>query len=197
MHDRAHATYEKNGIRYADGLLLDITERKRREEELTFKTALLEAQSEATIDGILVVDLTGQILLANRRLAGMWDIPEEVIRTKDDKKLLEYVLKQIKDPAAFHERVRYLYAHETEKSRDQVEFKDGRIFDRYSAPIQDSRGVLHGRIWYFRDITERERAEAQQAWLASFPTLNPEPVVEVDPEGHISFMNPAAGTTPP
>jgi PAS domain S-box-containing protein len=33
VHDRAVATYERNGVRYADGLLSDITERRRAEEE--------------------------------------------------------------------------------------------------------------------------------------------------------------------
>src|SRR5208337_2418823 len=79
---------------------------------------------------------------------------------KDDKKLIEYALTQLKDPDAFLERMNYLDAHETEKTRDEIEFKDGRVFDRYSSPLQDSTGKLHGRIWYFRDITERKRAEA-------------------------------------
>jgi PAS domain S-box-containing protein len=137
----------------------DITEHKRAEEELLFKTTLLEAQSETTIDGILVVDTTGQVLLANRQFARMLSVTEEVIRTQDDKKLIEYALTQLKDPDAFLERMNYLYAHETEKTRDEIEFKDGRVFDRYSSPLQDSTGKLHGRIWYFRDITVRKRAE--------------------------------------
>jgi len=137
----------------------DVTERRRGEEALSFKTALLEAQSETTIDGILVVDLTGQVLLANRQFARMLSVPEEAIGTKDDKKLIEHALTQLKDPDAFLERMNYLHTHETEKTRDEIEFKDGRVFDRYSSPMQGSTGKLHGRIWYFRDITERKRAE--------------------------------------
>ena len=141
------------------GVSRDISERKRAEEELLFKTALLEAESETTIDGILVIDRSGQVLLTNRQFARLWNIPEETICTKDDKKVIEKGLPQLKDPDAFQERVNYLYAHETEKSRDEIEFKDGRVFDRYSSPLQDSTGKLYGRVWYFRDITEHKRLE--------------------------------------
>ena len=152
-------TDSRGEVTGAASIARDITDRKRAEDELLFKTALLEAQSETTLDGILVVDLTGQILLANRQFARMLNIPEEAIRTKKDKKLIEHALTQLKDPDAFLERVNYIYAHETEKTRDEIEFKDGRVLDRYSSPMQDSTGKLYGRIWYFRDITERKRAE--------------------------------------
>ncbi len=177
------------------GTYEDVTERKRAEEELLFKTALLEAQSETTIDGILVVDPTGQVLLANRQFARMLDVPEEAIRTKEDKKLIERALTQLKDPDAFLERMNYLYAHETEKTRDEIEFKDGRVFDRYSSPLQDSTGKLHGRIWYFRDITERKQAEEEVRESNELVRLLldsiPEAVYGIDMEGNCTFCNPS------
>lgn len=137
----------------------DVTERKRAEKELALKTALLEAQSETTIDGILAVDTAGHILMANRQFARMWRIPDNVLDTKVDRSVLELALRQVKSPEAFQERVNYLYNYQTEESRDEIELKDGRVFDRYSSPLKDSAGKLLGRIWYFRDITERKRAE--------------------------------------
>ena len=145
----------------------DITLRKRAEQDLLFKTALLEAQSETTIDGILVVDMSNQVLLVNRQFAKMWGFPEQKIRTKDDGKLLEQVREQVKDPEAFVEKVHYLYTHGTQESRDEIELKDGRVFDRYSSPLQDSTGKLYGRIWYFRDITERRELERMKSELVS------------------------------
>ena len=69
--------------------------------------------------------------------------------------------EQIEDYPAFEERVRYLYRHREERARDEIQLKDGRVFDRYSAPLVDRTGRYCGRIWYFRDITERKRAEEQ------------------------------------
>jgi len=75
--------------------------------------------------------------------------------------MLQYVLTRLKSPDAFLERVKYLYTHKEAKSRDEIEFKDGRVFDRYSSPLLDSNGGYHGRVWYFRDITERKRLEEE------------------------------------
>lgn len=136
-------------------------ERKRAEEELSFKTTLLEAQSETSIDGILVVDNEGKTILFNKRFGEMWNIPQQILDTRSDERMLQSVLNQLKDPDGFLEKVKYLYAHKNEKSRDEIEFKDGKVFDRYSSPLIDSNGKYYGRIWYFRDITERERMEEE------------------------------------
>lgn len=150
-----------DGVECNVGLFTDITKRKHTEEELLFKTTLLEAQSETSIDGILVVDSEGKSLLSNERFGQMWNIPQPILNTRDDKKMLQCVLSQLKDPDKFLERVEYLYAHKNEKSRDEIQFKDGRVFDRYSSPLRDSTGEHYGRIWYFRDITQRKRTEQE------------------------------------
>ncbi len=126
-----------------------------------FKSILLEAQSETSIDGILVVDGEGKSILFNKRFGQMWNIPQKILDTRDDEKMLQYVLGQLKEPNRFLEKVTYLYAHKNEKSRDEIQFKDGKVFDRYSSPLIDSNGKHYGRIWYFSDITERKRAEEQ------------------------------------
>ncbi len=159
VHDRAFRTYEKEGVRYADGILTDISDWKYSEEELRLKTALLEGQSETAIDGILVVDPENQVVLANRQFGTNFEIPKELLNTRDDHIVLKHVMDKVQDPAAFIERINYLNSHRNEKSRDELRFKNGKVFDRYSAPLVDSNGRYRGRIWYFRDITERKQAE--------------------------------------
>src|ERR1019366_10755283 len=73
----------------------DITERKRAEESLLFKTALLEAQAETTIDGILVVDESDRIVLANKQFGSQFGIPDEVLSTRDDQIVLKHVTDKV------------------------------------------------------------------------------------------------------
>jgi len=122
----------------------EIAEKERAEEELLFKNTLLEAQSETSIDGILIVDREGKTVLFNKRFGEMWKIPRQILDTRDDDKILHHALEQLKNPDLFLKKVEYLYANKNEKSRDEIEFKDGKVFDRYSSPLIDSNGGNHG-----------------------------------------------------
>lgn len=131
-------------------------EQKRVERELLFRKTLLEAQTEAAIDGILVVDPAGRILSFNRRFVAMWGIPQEVIASHSDEAAISSVLHKLADPETFLIRVRYLYDHPDKESRDEISLKDGRTLDRYSAPVRNPEGGFYGRVWYFRDVTDQK-----------------------------------------
>ncbi len=137
----------------------DITERKQKEEELRFANIILSTQQEASIDGILVVDENGKMISFNQRFVDMWSIPFEVIESKSDERALESVLGKLRDPEEFLLKVKYLYENKHEASRDEIPLKDGRTFDRYSASMIGTENKYYGRVWYFRDITERKQAE--------------------------------------
>ncbi|MDD5303105.1 MAG: transporter substrate-binding domain-containing protein [Elusimicrobia bacterium] len=130
-----------------------------RTAELRSRNMLLSAMEEVSIDGILVVDERGAILSFNKRFIELWGIPSGVAETGVDENPLQFVAQQNKDPEAFYSRVKYLYAHKDEKSRDELQLKDGRAFDRFSSPMFGPDGGYLGRVWFFRDITERKRAE--------------------------------------
>ncbi len=149
----------------------NITERKQSEEALLFNNALLEAQTETAIDGILVVDGSDQIILANRQFGRNFEIPDELLSTRDDLIVRKYVADKVENPEAFIEKVKYLNSQRDEKSRDELRFKNGKRFDRYSAPLVDSKCRYRGRIWYFRDITDRKIAEERVQFLAYYDAL--------------------------
>lgn len=137
----------------------DITEQKKSAAELQFQNALLQAQQEATIDGILVVDGNRKWVSYNQQFISMWGIPADVAAKKDSEEALQLVMKNLVDPDEFVDRVHYLYAHQNEKSRDEFELLDGRVFDRYSTPMFGPDGQYYGRVWYFRDVTGYKNIE--------------------------------------
>lgn len=136
----------------------EISEREQYEKELEKYLSLLYATLESTADGILVVDGKGNIIDYNQKFVEMWQIPQSVIRYRDDDKALEFVRNQLKDPSGFMRKVKELYKHSDTTSEDLVEFKDGKVFRRYSQPMKIGDRYI-GRVWSFRDITERKKAE--------------------------------------
>ncbi len=142
-------------------IVRDITERKQAEAALCRSNALLKAQQEAAPDGILVVDENRRIVSYNQRYCELTQVPNALIMSGDGQHLLNWVLGKMERPQEFLSQVNYLYEHPTEVSRDEIVLKDGRIFERYSAPVQSSEGDYYGRIWSFRDITDRKQAESE------------------------------------
>jgi PAS domain S-box-containing protein len=148
----------------------DVTERERAAEELRRTHQMLRATIESTADGILVVDNNGQTTYTNARFAEMWRIPENLLATRSDQQLLAFVLDQLVDPEAFLSKVRELYLTDRE-SFDTLQFKDGRVFERYSRPLLNDEGIA-GRVWSFRDVTERKQTEeAVRAAETKYRTL--------------------------
>lgn len=173
----------------------DITERKERERKLELRTALLEAQSEATIDGLLIVDENRNIIQYNDRFLEIWGIDQDLIEKQtDDEAILERVADRLANSEEFLEKVAYLYDHPFEKSRDVIELTDGRFLDRHTAPVIDDDGTHFGRLWVFRDISERieneRKLEEQKERLEAFASIvshdlrNPMNVAE----GHLELV---------
>jgi signal transduction histidine kinase len=129
--------------------------------ELRRKTAFLEAKVGASLDGILVVDSRGQKILQNQRFNELWKIPPEIARDQHDSRQLEFVRSMTRDPEQFAAKVAHLYAHPDEVSHEEIELLDGTVLERYSSPVRDPDGNYFGRIWTFRDLTERRILEAQ------------------------------------
>jgi signal transduction histidine kinase/tetratricopeptide (TPR) repeat protein len=149
------ATIAGTALENAQGL----ADLKKAQNEMSVQKSMLESQAEASVEGILLVGLDGKILSYNRNFANMWKIPEETLHSGSDEAALDSVLKMLVKPEEFLQRVRHLYDHPTETSREEIQLTDGRIFDRHSAPVQSSDGAIQGRVWFFRDITQEKAAE--------------------------------------
>lgn len=138
---------------------------------------MLRSMQNTSFQGILIVDAHGKILHYNQQMRELWKIPGDVLAKGDDQKLLHSVLGQLKDPDAFLKKVESLYQHPEEECHDILSLKNETYFERFSTPLTDESGQNHGRIWYFQDITEKERnrqllQESQARFLELFENMS-------------------------
>jgi PAS domain S-box-containing protein len=136
-----------------------VTERHVAAGDMQSALSLLRATFESTADGLLVVDRDRRVAAYNHRFAQLWQLPDSVLSAGDDEQLLQYAMAQLKDPEAFRRKVNDLYARPEAESFDVIEFLDGRVFERQTQPQRLGTQVI-GRVWSFRDVTVRRRAEA-------------------------------------
>ena len=192
LHSRA-VSYRIDGTTFADGVLSDVSGRKGAEMELRAKTAFLEAQTNASIDGVLVINADGRRILQNQRFNEMFSLPRELIEGADDAPVLDHIIGHARDPAAFGGRMLQLYGHPGEVSREEVELTNGRIMDLYSSPVTGTGGRFYGRIWAFRDITEMRRSErelrSKTAFLEAQRNATIDGVLVVNADGRRVFEN--------
>ena len=171
-------------------------DRNRVVEELEFRNLILSTQQEASIDGILVVGERSEIILYNERFVEMWSLPREVVESKQDEPVLELVAGQVSDPLAFLRQVRHLYEHKGEISSDEIQLKNGLFYERYSAPMTGPGGRHFGRVWYFRDVTDRKKSEKaleeSERKYRHLAESSPEMIYVITSEGRITYANPAA-----
>ncbi|HET6206475.1 MAG TPA: PAS domain S-box protein, partial [Terracidiphilus sp.] len=154
-----------------EGMMFDITERKQAEDRLNFVNTLFQTAMEKSPNGFLVVGADRRILTYNQRFLDMWKIPVETAKTEMDEALPKAVVESLKDPPGFLATLERLYEHPEQDVQDEIEFQDGRIFERHSAALWAQDQHYLGRIFFFRDITERKRDEREMARLARTDAL--------------------------
>jgi diguanylate cyclase (GGDEF)-like protein/PAS domain S-box-containing protein len=148
----------------ADGTALfvvalhDRSEHLRMTRELEDTTADLRATLESTHDGILVVDLAGRIRNFNRRFATLWQIPETLLRRRDDDAVLEWMRRSVVDPATYMRRLATMDDATMLQATDELRLHSGTILERVAMP-QCMHGRPVGRVFSFRDITEKREAD--------------------------------------
>jgi PAS domain S-box-containing protein len=172
--------------------VMEECKRRNAEKELEKSVSLLRATLESTADGILVLDNAGKTVTYNQKFAEMWRLPDSINDLRGNSRGPALAMDQLKDPEGYLAKVSELDNEPNAESYDILEFKDGRVFERYSQP-QRIGGKSVGRVWSFRDITERKQAEV--ALLGSerrYRTLveaSPDVIMNIDRHGTILFIN--------
>ncbi len=180
------------GRPYSLNSMQDITARKQSEAARDQSLAAMRATLESTADGILVVDAGDRVETWNRMFASMWGLADDVLATGDNRRAIAAILDKLVDPTTFLARIDEILADPAAHSSDLLPLKDGRIIERHSRP-QLVHGRPVGRVWSFRDITERQRAEAalreSEERFRVLAEVSPVGIFSSDTEGRCTFVN--------
>ncbi|MBI5459895.1 PAS domain S-box protein [Methanobacterium sp.] len=170
----------------------DITDLKLMEDSLQESLSLQKATMESVANGILVVNNHGIITSYNQKFLEMWGIPPSILNPRYDADLLEHVMDELKDPSEFRSKIEELYQNPREISSDIIEFKDGRVYQRYSQPQIIGNKVM-GRVWSFTDLTNLKKTkESLRQSVAYYKTIfehNGTATLIIEEDNTISLAN--------
>ncbi|MFB8787918.1 MAG: diguanylate cyclase [Potamolinea sp.] len=127
-------------------------------EELNQLVSLLKDTINCIADGIVAVSITGEVISYNQKFVELWNVPEEIVRSCNHQERLRFFQEQLKEPEFFLNRTREFHAQPEMAGYDLIEMKDGRTLERVSQPQRNGQEII-GRVWTFRDITERVQVE--------------------------------------
>lgn len=140
-------------------------------KEMRLMNSILKTQQQASIDGILTFNAQGKLVSANKQFRELWGLDEKQFVNTDNWHVLYAMTKKVTNTKEFLMSVRSHNADNNTQSFAEINLKDGRTFERFSAPLFDEQKTFVGRFWSFRDITQRKLAE-ENIWLqANFDSL--------------------------
>jgi len=131
---------------------------ERKTKELALSLSMMQATLDSTTDSIVVTDLNGNVRNFNEKYAEMMGVTREQLKKSDVHTLRLKFSQRFKDPKGFVSRVMEIYRKAPAETFEVLECKDETILERYSQiQLLDRKPV--GRVWSFRDVTDRKRAE--------------------------------------
>jgi PAS domain S-box-containing protein len=140
------------------------TSESRRTSTLARQRALLDA----TIDGICLTDVEGNILIVNEPLVRMAiDLGMPAEGTVAERLLA--VADKLADPDRYRKRMLEIAETPGNATTDEFELQGtGRVFRGYTSPVSDRRGRPVGRIWTLREVTaDKELERMRDAFVAT------------------------------
>jgi signal transduction histidine kinase/DNA-binding NarL/FixJ family response regulator len=133
--------------------------------ELSKSLALAREVQEAVLDGIVVVDERGTVVTLNQRFIEIWGVPASIVASASEAELIRHQTSLVVDPAAFLATHTPMPGQLDAAATDDIRLKDGRVLEPWTGPVRASSGAIYGRLWCFRDVTERRRMDADRAVL--------------------------------
>ena len=126
--------------------------------EVRNMVSMLKATFDATADGMLVLDPNANLVTSNRLFGEMWGIPPELLKPGREREAFKLALEMVQNPKALFKKIVAIHNSSQSRSSNILKFRDGRFFECVSMP-QLISGQNVGRVWSFRDITDRVQVE--------------------------------------
>ena len=117
----------------------------------------MSAVLDAATDGIIIIGQHGRVLTYNDRFVDIWKMPRVTLMTRDERQVLAALVKNLNDPADFVEHVERMLADEDARAVGLCRLLDGRVVEHETRPVAVMDRLI-GRVWTFRDVTDRVRA---------------------------------------
>jgi len=179
------------GLTLTLALIAFLRVRERGEHRLQLAKTLLEAEIESSPDGVLAIEGPHGGASFNRRFCDLLAIPEDLRSTSDSDKLLAAALPRLQHP---EELLQPYLARSEQALHWQMALRDGRVLEVHSAALQPRRGEVTGRIWFFRDVTERvtteEAVRRSEERYRSLVETTTDYLWEIDANACYSFVSP-------
>jgi len=145
-------------------LLADRSAEQRAEDERENLVAELQATLESTADGILVTDLAGGIRACNRRFAQLFGLPQDLLQRGDAAAVQGWLARSVVDGDTYQRRLQTLEESALLHATDRLELRSGQVLERVTRPLygggaQGRGGSVQGRVWSYRDLTDRIAAD--------------------------------------
>lgn len=164
-----------------------------RTQKLKESLSLVRATLESTADGILLIDNEGRLVDFNQKFVEIARIPKEALEKGDEDIGLSSVLSLLENPEEIIELIGYLKQHpDVQGDMGEVKFIDGRTIERYSQPHRLGKEIV-GRVWSFRDVTERRKAQEELRLRERAITASTHGILIIknDAKKMITYVNPA------
>jgi len=167
-------------------LRLQLAERVRTEQALVDSEERYRELVTSQEEGVIEVDSEETFIYANPSAERFLGVPPGYLPHRS--------LREFTDPQAFEQVSMQTKARsqgETGHYELWIRRLDGqrRLMRVTSLPRMDDQNHYSGSFSVFEDITERHFAEEELNRLASFPEMNPTPILEVNGEGKVTYMN--------
>ncbi|PZO40537.1 MAG: histidine kinase [Pseudanabaena frigida] len=132
---------------------------KQQYDQLERANALISAQLEASLEGVIAANEQGQLVGYNQKLRQMWNIDEITINNNDSDQLLFPLLQEAKFSPELTQILESTYDEYPEQINHGEITINELTYEYYSSPVTSPNGKFLGFVWRFRDITERKHSE--------------------------------------